>query len=50
MDLLRQKKHAMISLKKDVTDLLANGFDVHAFGRVCFFTQVLYCSIFSHAY
>jgi hypothetical protein len=32
---IRRKKHAMIRfLKKDVADLLANGLDTHAFGRV----------------
>ena len=37
---IRRKKHAMIRfLKKDVADLLANGLDTHAFGRVCFFSS-----------
>ncbi|CAN6200715.1 unnamed protein product [Urochloa humidicola] len=32
---IRRKKHAMIRfLKKDVADLLANGLDTHAFGRM----------------
>ncbi|PUZ59386.1 hypothetical protein GQ55_4G037000 [Panicum hallii var. hallii] len=32
---IRRKKHAMIRfLKKDVADLLANGLDTHAFGRI----------------
>uniref|UniRef100_A0A453STW8 Uncharacterized protein n=1 Tax=Aegilops tauschii subsp. strangulata TaxID=200361 RepID=A0A453STW8_AEGTS len=32
---IRRKKQAMIGfLKKDVADLLANGLDIHAFGRM----------------
>ncbi|TVU08608.1 hypothetical protein EJB05_42017 [Eragrostis curvula] len=32
---IRRKKHAMIRfMKKDVADLLANGLDTHAFGRM----------------
>jgi hypothetical protein len=35
LDLLRQKKQAMVKfIKKDVADLLANGLESHAFGRV----------------
>jgi hypothetical protein len=47
---IRRKKHAMIRfLKKDVADLLANGLDTHAFGRVCFFSRALCCSMFAYA-
>jgi hypothetical protein len=35
LDLLRRKKQAMVKfLKKDVADLLINGLESHAFGRV----------------
>jgi hypothetical protein len=35
LDLLRRKKQAMVKfIKKDVADLLANGLQSHAFGRV----------------
>lgn len=41
IDVIRRKKKATLKfLKKDIADLLANGLDINAYGRVIFFSCI----------
>lgn len=47
IDVIRRKRNATQKfLKKDIADLLANGLDIKAYGRVIGISLVVFISIF----